>query len=300
MLLSQRVNGPLQECWVSSRLTPGSLEWSLVDMRRLGDPLRWLERGKFFGGCAPVKRQGEAFVVVSALPASESFRGRLEVLEAVPPPELLVVDPMAPLDFAVLLRSPGPNVSVADPGGLDPEHEGKRELLPMVALHSFDGERKGPLELSEEREARAVMQTSVQPQDAEARAVVQGGVLKRPTARDPHVLHVDLHRLSRFRLFEQPHLAGFPLAGPAQAGHPDVPKHPLNRAHGEPDPMHALQPEARPSGPVAELLPGVADQLDSRGRHLARPVPRIGRHQPLDATAPKSYSYLATAPGCVK
>jgi hypothetical protein len=130
------------------------------------------------------------------------------------------------------------------------------------------------------------MQTSVQPQHAEARAVVQGGVLKRPTARDAHVLHVDLHRLSRFRLFEQPHLAGFPLAGPAEAGHPDVPKYPLNRAHGEPDPMHALQPEARPSGPVAELLAGVADQFDSRGRHLARPVPRIGRHQALDATAP--------------
>jgi hypothetical protein len=94
-------------------LTPGFLEWSLVDMRRLGDPLQRLERGKFFGGCAPVKRQGEAFVVVSALPASESFSGRLEVLEAVPPPELLVVDAMAPLDFAVLLRSLGPNVSVA-------------------------------------------------------------------------------------------------------------------------------------------------------------------------------------------
>jgi hypothetical protein len=31
---------------------------------------------------------------------------------------------------------------VADPGGLDPEHEGKRELLPMVALHSFDGNGK--------------------------------------------------------------------------------------------------------------------------------------------------------------
>jgi hypothetical protein len=33
-----------------------------------------------------VEREGEAFVVVSALPASESFSGRLEVREAVPPP----------------------------------------------------------------------------------------------------------------------------------------------------------------------------------------------------------------------
>jgi hypothetical protein len=45
--------------------------------------------------------------------------------------------------------------------------------------------------------------------------------------------------------------------------------------------MHTLQPEARLSCSVAELLAGVADQLDSRGRHLARPVPRIGRHQPF-------------------
>jgi len=171
-------------------------------------------------------------------------------------------------------------------GGLDPEHEGKRELLAMVALHSLDGERKGPPELSQERETRAVMQTSVQAQHAVARAVVQGGVLKRPAARDPHVLHVDLHRLSWFRLFEQPHLAGFPLAGPAQPRHPNVPKHTLNRAHGEPNPMHALQPEARTSCPVAELLAGVADQLERRGRHLASPMPRIGRHQPLDTTAP--------------
>jgi len=113
------------QCWVSSRLTPDFWEWPLVDMRRLRDPLRWLERGKFFGGCASVERQGEAVVVVAALPASESVSGRFEVLEAVPPPELLVVDPMAPLDFAVLLRPPGAIVSVADPGGFDPQHKGE-------------------------------------------------------------------------------------------------------------------------------------------------------------------------------
>jgi hypothetical protein len=48
----------------------------MVDMRRLGDPLRWLERGKFLGGCATVEREGETFVVVSALPAAESVSGR--------------------------------------------------------------------------------------------------------------------------------------------------------------------------------------------------------------------------------
>jgi hypothetical protein len=90
-----------------------------------------------------------------------------------------------------------------------------------------------------------MMQTSVEPQDAEARTVVQGRVLKRPAARDLHVFHVDLNRLSRFRLLEELHLAGFPLAGPPQARQPHVPKDPLNGAHREPDPddlaLDALQ-----------------------------------------------------------
>ena len=57
------------------KIDPRFLGWSLVVMRRLGDPLRWLERGKFFGGCTTVEREGETFVVVSALPASESVSG---------------------------------------------------------------------------------------------------------------------------------------------------------------------------------------------------------------------------------
>jgi len=37
-----------------------------------------------------------------------------------------------------------------------------------------------------------MMQPSIESQHAEARTVVQGSVLKRPAARDLHVLHVDL------------------------------------------------------------------------------------------------------------
>src|SRR5438552_9050890 len=99
-------------------------------MRRLGDPLRWLERGKFFGGCATVERQGEAVVVVSALPASESFSGRLEVLEAVPPPKLLVVDPMTPLDFAVLLRRRGRMYRCRIPAASTPSTKARENSCP--------------------------------------------------------------------------------------------------------------------------------------------------------------------------
>jgi len=39
--------------------------------------------------------------------------------------ELLLIDAVAPLDFAVLLRAPGPNVPMPDPSGFDPQDEGE-------------------------------------------------------------------------------------------------------------------------------------------------------------------------------
>jgi len=50
--------------------------------------------------------------------------------------------------------------------------------------------------------------------------------------------------------------------------------------------VHALQPEPRPSGPIAEVLTGLANQLDGRGGHPPRPVSRIGGDQSLNAAAP--------------
>jgi hypothetical protein len=68
--------------------------------------------------------EGEAFIVVPGLPAAKGGRGGLEVREALPAPELLLIDSVAPLDFAVLFRPPGSNVVMADAGGLDPEVAG--------------------------------------------------------------------------------------------------------------------------------------------------------------------------------
>jgi hypothetical protein len=88
----------------------------------------------------------------------------------------------------------------------------------VITLQPLDRKREGTPQLREEREARAMVQTAIEPQHAEARTVVQGGVLECPPPRDLHVLHVDLNRLARFRFFEEFHLAGFPFAGPPQAG----------------------------------------------------------------------------------
>jgi len=68
-------------------------------------------------------------------------------------PVLFVVDPMAPVEFAVLLRAPGPNVPVPDFGDFDPQHEGEGELLPVVTLQALDREREGPPLLRKEGQA---------------------------------------------------------------------------------------------------------------------------------------------------
>src|SRR5207244_913143 len=52
-------------------------------------------------------------------------------------------------------------------------------------LQALDGERKGAPELGQKRQARAVMQPPVEAQHAEARTVVQGGVLKGPRPAPP-------------------------------------------------------------------------------------------------------------------
>src|SRR5712691_7808068 len=134
------------------------------------------------------------------------------------------------------------------------------------------------------------MKTPVEAQHAKARTVVQGGVLKGPASCDLHELHIDLNRLSGLRLLEELHLPGHALARASQARQPDVTEDPLNRAHGEPDPVPALEPQPGARGPVAELLAGLADQLDSRRRHAPGPVPGIRRYQPLEAAAPPASS----------
>ena len=88
------------------------------DMRRLRRPLWWLERSEFFGWCAPMERQGEAFVVVPGFPVLNGGRGCLEVRETLSAPELLLVDPVAAFHLAVLFRTPRADVAMPDPAAL--------------------------------------------------------------------------------------------------------------------------------------------------------------------------------------
>jgi hypothetical protein len=74
----------------------------------------WRQARQLFGGRPPLKRQGEALVVVLGFPGPEADGGGGEIGEPLAAPELLVVNPMTALHLAVLLRAPRFDVAVAD------------------------------------------------------------------------------------------------------------------------------------------------------------------------------------------
>src|SRR5262249_42904107 len=88
--------------------------------------------------------------------------------------------------------------------------------------------RVGQGELGQEREAGALVQPAIEPQDPEAGAVVERGVLKGPTSGNLYELHVDLDRFARLGLLEEFHLARRSFAVSPQPGQADVAKYSLD------------------------------------------------------------------------
>jgi hypothetical protein len=214
-------------------------------------------------------------------PGAQTDSGRIEVIEAPAPPELFLIDPVAAFDLAVLLGTPRLDVPVPDPQGLHGQRECEGELLPVVALQLPDPEEKCPAELGQEGEARALVQSAIEAQDAKARAVIQRGVLEGPAPRDLHKLDVDLDGLAGLRLFKQLHLSRHPLLGP-----PDIPKDPVNRADGYPHVVNAPEPELSALCPILELAAGLPDKFDDPRRYPPATTPGVPRHESLKRILP--------------
>src|SRR5262245_54694773 len=191
---------------------------------------------------------------------------------------------MAAFDLAVLLRPSGPDVSVPNPERLHCQGKRKREFLPVVALKLPDPERKSAAQLGKKRQARALMQPSIEPEDPEACAVVERGVLKSPAARDFHELDVDLDAFPWLGLFKELHLPGHSLAGPPQAGKAQIPKDPLDRPHRDPDIVNPPEPELGPLSPVTELSTRLAYELHDPRCYSPAAVARIPGHKTLYRT----------------
>src|SRR5882724_11238271 len=103
------------------------------------------------------------------LPRVECRGGFLEGGKRLPLPQFLVVDPMAALDFAVLLGASRRDVAMANAGGLHREGEGERPFCPVVRLHLSNRKRQGGAELPQKRQTRSMIELSIQPEDAKPR-----------------------------------------------------------------------------------------------------------------------------------
>src|ERR1044071_8355466 len=195
-----------------------------------------------------------------------------------PAPELLVVDAMAALDLAVLLRTARTDVAVAHTGTLDGQEEGERELGTVVGLNLANGKWKGPDDLREETETREHVEPRIEPQDPETGAIVTGRVLVGFATRHPDDLDVNLDRLSGCRLLEQLQL---PRPAPpfcaVCAGQSQLIGDPGDRLGRHLYLVNAHQPQAGAAGAPPKLSSSVGDQLHHLGRDPALPPLRVPR-----------------------
>ena len=126
---------------------PADYSWHAEGHERSG---RREDGRQLLNGRPALERHREPHLVVEALPVAERDVRGGESLEAVPTPELLGINPVAPLDLAVLVRPAGLDVSMADPPALDGEEEGERELCVSIRLQLPNGEWEPPTDLTEE------------------------------------------------------------------------------------------------------------------------------------------------------
>ena len=159
--------------------------------------------GELLGRRQPVQRHGEAVEAVPARPFGERRGGGGERWELSLTPELLVIDPVAPLNLAVLLRPARPDVPVPDPRLLDTQREGQGELGAVVILELADREWEGFPSRCETLETRHLILAAIEAEDPQAGAVVQSGVLEGLLPCDLHDLDIHLDGVTRVRLLEE-------------------------------------------------------------------------------------------------
>jgi hypothetical protein len=129
-----------------------------------------------------------------------------------------LIDPVAALDLAVLLRSPRSDVPVTDARLLQRQRKVEGKLGTVVRLDLADREREAPPDVGPKGERAPESQMSKEAEYPEAGAVVQRGVLICSLPANFDMLHIDLDRIAGLRLFEEPQLAraGWPLAPAGQ------------------------------------------------------------------------------------
>lgn len=207
-------------------------------------------------------------------------------------PKFLSIDTMTPFNFPVLLRAPGFNVAQPHPHLLDREREGERELSAVVDLQFTDGKRERDAEGREERVAGPLIFLWIQSEDPVAGAVINGGVLETLGSGHFDFFDVHLHTIPWTLSTEQRQLTRAPLGLPAERRVSEAVANAANRRGGNPDPMHAVEPDAGADRPEVEVAPGLFNQRHGRIRNPACSDRGIARDQAREAV-----DLPATPPG---
>ena len=107
-----------------------------------------------------------------------------------------------------------------------------------------------------------MIQVLIQPEHAEACAIVERGVLEEPLPVDSHELDVHLDGIARLFLRKEAHLLRPPPASTRQLTQPEIAEEALNRLGGDGNAMHALEPNARAIRAETLFEPRLFDQRD--------------------------------------
>ena len=144
--------------------------------------------------------------IVEALPfvelGVEEF-GVIDNLAGQEPIELFVVDAMRPLDFAVEPRRRWSDIDVLNAFVQHVPVEASLELGSVVGLDLHDVERQLLEDVVDELDRGLLIQAVVDPQDPQASAVIDGGVLVvlfADSLDGLDELDVDLNRMARLLL----------------------------------------------------------------------------------------------------
>lgn len=205
---------------------------------------------------------GEALVIVVPLPGQQSVGRRSELGKRRAAPKFFFVDTMTAFDLAVLFRTSRLNVTQLYPRLLDGERKGEREFGAVVDLEFPDRKRECGLEGGEERMAGPLILLGVEAEDPVAGAVIDGGVLEVLSASHADFFDIDLHAVSRSLAAEECQLPWTPLGLAAEWWVAAPVADAANRGGGDPDPMHAFQPDSGTDCPILEVAAGVLNQRD--------------------------------------
>ncbi len=131
-----------------------------------------------------------------------------------------MIDAMTPLHLAVLLGAAGLDIAGADTRGLHRQRERQGELAVIVHLEFPNWKGQGALDGIKKVETAPLVFPRIQPQDAVARAVIDGRVLIPCVAGDRDVFDIDLDTVPGPFAFKQFELARPPFSAAVQGCKP--------------------------------------------------------------------------------